>query len=288
MEPQKLAAHWKRTLEFAMRDHEQNTRKNSAGTEPKMFDDELIDALYQKLLFEESTSEFLSLVISEFAAGAGQLVHRTMELPHQARQARATMRRKEDKALSLESMNIDMDAAEPFFRGMYKADPAAQKGLEIPMNRPYLPIQSMDRETYLESPLYRYVLEPSGLSDLMSLRFPYGDGALALMIYKSGGRQFSESEIKAAGLLHPHLKRAFMIHDKLLVEDSVVERAARAYGYTAREHDIVVHLANGLPYRDIEAALGVTQNTLKWHLKNLFQKTGVKSLPEFLVRVFNS
>jgi NarL family two-component system response regulator LiaR len=56
-------------------------------------------------------------------------------------------------------------------------------------------------------------------------------------------------------------------------------------GLTLRESEVALFLAQGMRNRDIAAALWVSENTVKTHLKSIFQKTSVTSRAEAIVRI---
>jgi DNA-binding NarL/FixJ family response regulator len=57
------------------------------------------------------------------------------------------------------------------------------------------------------------------------------------------------------------------------------------FGLTLRESEVAAFLAQGLRNRDIAAALWVSENTVKTHLKSIFQKMSVRSRAEAIVRI---
>lgn len=56
-------------------------------------------------------------------------------------------------------------------------------------------------------------------------------------------------------------------------------------GLTLRESEVALFLAQGLRNREIATALWVSENTVKTHLKSIFQKTAVTSRAEAIVRI---
>lgn len=48
-------------------------------------------------------------------------------------------------------------------------------------------------------------------------------------------------------------------------------------GLTNREHELLRALGNGLTNEQIASRIGISQNTVKYHLKNLYDKLGVKN-----------
>lgn len=64
---------------------------------------------------------------------------------------------------------------------------------------------------------------------------------------------------------------------------------AREYGavveaLTAREHDVLALVADGLPNREIAAALAISEHTVKFHLASIFGKLGVSTRTEAVQR----
>ena len=56
-------------------------------------------------------------------------------------------------------------------------------------------------------------------------------------------------------------------------------------GLTLRESEVALFLAQGMRNRDIANALWVSENTVKTHLKSIFQKASVRSRAEAIVRI---
>lgn len=61
-------------------------------------------------------------------------------------------------------------------------------------------------------------------------------------------------------------------------EDPLVETL------TAREHDVLALVADGLPNRDIARALEITEHTVKFHLASIFGKLGASTRTEAVQR----
>lgn len=54
---------------------------------------------------------------------------------------------------------------------------------------------------------------------------------------------------------------------------------------TERESEVVTFLASGMSNRDIAAAMTLSENTVKTHLKSIFQKIGVASRAQAVARI---
>ena len=55
--------------------------------------------------------------------------------------------------------------------------------------------------------------------------------------------------------------------------------------FTDREFDIIRELAQGRKYEEIAADLGITPNTVKYHIKNILQKTGYQNTLQLVAEV---
>lgn len=53
------------------------------------------------------------------------------------------------------------------------------------------------------------------------------------------------------------------------------DKAIAALGLTARERDVLEHLATGASYKEIARALTLTPNTVKTHVSNVYRKLNV-------------
>ena len=55
--------------------------------------------------------------------------------------------------------------------------------------------------------------------------------------------------------------------------------------FTSREFDIIRELAQGRKYEEIAADLDITPNTVKYHIKNILQKTGYQNTLQLVAEV---
>jgi DNA-binding NarL/FixJ family response regulator len=56
---------------------------------------------------------------------------------------------------------------------------------------------------------------------------------------------------------------------------------------TPRENEILKHLSNGLRYKEIAALLGISYDTVRAHLRNIYDKLQVSSRTEAVVKYLN-
>lgn len=57
------------------------------------------------------------------------------------------------------------------------------------------------------------------------------------------------------------------------------------FGLTLRESEVAALLADGLSNKEIAIALWISENTVKTHLKAIFQKTGVSTRAQAVIRI---
>jgi ATP/maltotriose-dependent transcriptional regulator MalT len=62
------------------------------------------------------------------------------------------------------------------------------------------------------------------------------------------------------------------------------DEATLVESLTAREHDVLALVADGLPNRDIAARLAISDHTVKFHLASIFGKLGVSTRTEAVQR----
>lgn len=78
--------------------------------------------------------------------------------------------------------------------------------------------------------------------------------------------------------------------DRAEVADAVISLPSLRHsqplieGLTAREHEVLARLADGLHNRDIAAALAISEHTVKFHLASIFGKLGVSTRTEAVQR----
>lgn len=69
--------------------------------------------------------------------------------------------------------------------------------------------------------------------------------------------------------------------------DETLPWPGQEFGLTLRESEVAALLADGLSNREIARSLWISENTVKTHLKAIFQKTAVSSRAQAVVRIGN-
>jgi DNA-binding CsgD family transcriptional regulator len=118
----------------------------------------------------------------------------------------------------------------------------------------------------LRNPYFQEVMRPSGIEHELKIFLPAPPGITCEFDFTRGpGSDFDERDRAMLLLLRPHLARlrhrwAQSIHSDYL---------------TAREHEIIRHVARGLTNREIAEHLVVSTNTVRSHLDHIYEKLGV-------------
>jgi DNA-binding CsgD family transcriptional regulator len=71
------------------------------------------------------------------------------------------------------------------------------------------------------------------------------------------------------------------------VADSSREKPVLIESLTAREHEVLALVADGLRNREIAERLGITEHTVKFHLAAVFGKLGATSRTDAVRRGFH-
>ena len=137
-----------------------------------------------------------------------------------------------------------------------------------------------------------------GLDRIASLARDPHVGAVAVYTWSFTPERFTAAQAAGAkGLLAKSMSAEALVEaiERLARDEEVVNthfgRSVRQpwpghdMGFTLRESEVALFLTQGLRNRDIASALWVSENTVKTHLKSIFQKASVTSRAEAIVRI---
>jgi DNA-binding CsgD family transcriptional regulator len=90
-----------------------------------------------------------------------------------------------------------------------------------------------------------------------------------------------------SGLRATHAKQlsaiaAIFVHNQLPFDNTLVTALAAAFGLTGAEARVLAALLEGLSVSDTAARHQISVNTVRWHLKRLFEKTGTNRQSELI------
>lgn len=150
----------------------------------------------------------------------------------------------------------------------------------------YRESELIDRKLRKEAPFYKDYLARYDLGSVAGVSI-IADGRLkgAVTLYKSEKNgDFSERDLYILEKLTPHLQNALSGDES--GEEKQKDEARRLlkyqYGVTKKELEVLTLLLQGLSNREIAAARGISLNTVKSQVADLFAKTEVKSRTQLL------
>jgi DNA-binding CsgD family transcriptional regulator len=106
----------------------------------------------------------------------------------------------------------------------------------------------------------------------------------SLTMERAGERLRIEATAVGKGKTQLHLWREFMQQPPVIEGDPPVVPAA-ADGLTHREREVALLVADGLRSREVAERLGIASQTVKSHLKTIFDKLGVRNRVELARRL---
>jgi len=136
---------------------------------------------------------------------------------------------------------------------------------------------------WVNLPIYKEFYRPQNIHYKLSIYLRTNDRALGLiaMFRSKDNQDFSNGEMAKARIIEPHVTTALAniirfsgIHEggNLFRE----ETWSAKYQLTKREIDIIMCVCQGFTNNEIGEKLYISRFTVETHLKNIFNKTGVK------------
>jgi DNA-binding CsgD family transcriptional regulator len=151
-----------------------------------------------------------------------------------------------------------------------------------------------DRRALGRLPFYADVYRPAGVHDQLSC-VAGGDGGRSTVVFLNRSRWgFRDGDRALVELVTPHLHQAAAHHHRLASLGAAARgghrRAARLHhaveslsALTARERQVVSHLADGASDREIARALTIAERTVHTHLHRIYHKLGVPNRSAVIV-----
>ncbi len=124
--------------------------------------------------------------------------------------------------------------------------------------------------------------EIKGLADGAQLGIP--GVRRSLTMERAGERLKIEATAVGKGRTQLHLWREFMAQPQV-PEGDAPHLPAAADGLTQREREVALLVADGLRSREVAERLGIASQTVKSHLKTIFDKLGVRNRVELARRL---
>jgi DNA-binding CsgD family transcriptional regulator len=121
----------------------------------------------------------------------------------------------------------------------------------------------------------------------------WGQPTGGMGVHRPGqGPDFSDRDVTVLALIGPHLARALRSSGFTHMLDGdnacMLERLHREYALTPRESQIVDLLLRGLSNCEISGRLSITEQTVKDHLRTVYDKCGVRSRTPLMAPIFRA
>ena len=160
-----------------------------------------------------------------------------------------------------------------------------------PQSTVYRESDLLNADVRTQSPFYQEYLRRFDLTLLSGISLSSGGQFLgAITLYrKTSGDDFSQKDLYIMGLLAPHIENKL----KAQADETGGRRQTDSlflkyrYRLTKREIEIAGYLLYGYSNDEIAQLLGISRNTVKKHIYNLYGKLEVKNRPhliKFIIR----
>ena len=119
------------------------------------------------------------------------------------------------------------------------------------------------------APFYAEFLRPMDDMHGLYLPLPTGPGRLRRLVFtRKSGPDFSEHELLILRLLQPHLHGVFLDAER---------RRRGVPHFSGREREVLQLVSQGYSNADIARVLFISVATVRKHLENIFNRTGVRT-----------
>ena len=146
----------------------------------------------------------------------------------------------------------------------------------------------MDEEEYEAMAYYKHYFEPYGVYHMVYVTIAWENQTLGVLVLyrKKEEDDFDETDIFWLQILSEHLNLRFSKEARAKEKsgDNAPDEFQwiQSYNLTLRESEIVGQILRMKPNMIICEEMGISSNTLKKHLQNIYRKMGIKNKTELL------
>ncbi len=191
---------------------------------------------------------------------------------------------------SVANAGLNPETVELYNEHYHAMDPWAAVGRLIPVGGVIVGSDLLDLKALERTEYYNEVNKRSDIYDMLAMRIGAQDADVgAITLYSPYGARFSAQHRLLARVLSSHMCRAQRLR-KLLEQANAREPKPepdvfRGLGLTNAEKRVVSLLLEGASSEQMRETLDISNNTLKWHFSNIFQKANVSSKAQLLARL---
>ncbi len=224
-----------------------------------------IDELYYRLLVQEDYDSTLALLTEAFGAHAGGVF---------------LINKNDTKIMAGSGLNPDTF-------GSYHGDLNSQDYIVPALkshdgDKVFTASGIVSLNETMKTDYYVAIDAPSDIYDKLCFHVVSPEQQLGVALYRDRKREFTRGDLADAQKLYPEIARCFRLLQR---KAAATNESLLIEGLTAREIEIVTLLRANNDYKAIAAITQISSNTLKWHMKNVFQKFEVSTLAELLVKI---
>lgn len=192
----------------------------------------------------------------------------------------------DNKIILNETTSEFKDAAEIYQKKYALNDPVYHEVHNTNKSRILFRSNFMDMDHHKSTDLYNEVLKPQGHFEEAIIIVQSESGAKLWLTF--GFPETLRLDASTYGTLHflyPHIERCLRLFETGGAFDEKIELPLDHVNLTSQETSIIELLWDGCTYAEISTRLSISKNTLKWHMKNIFQKYDAPNLASLLIKL---
>lgn len=231
-------------------------------------DEGLIDDLYATIVLRGDYAAILRRLAPIFGSHAGGVL-RAEAMGNQV----------------IGNFNLCPAVLEDYNREYYKHDVWALADPKLPSGAAFIGSKIVDPRATVRTAFHYHVLKPLDVFDLLNAKFGDPPGPiLYFSFYRPHREVFTERQARAFEDIGRHITRAHKLRVALEREGGQTTMWLDGLRPTKTERRVAELVALGHSNKALCEILGITANTLKWHMRNVFEKAGVRSKAQIIVK----
>jgi DNA-binding CsgD family transcriptional regulator len=232
---------------------------------------EFLDEIYASIVVDGDYARILARLSSIFDSHSG-----------------AVMRRDGDFLQYLAVEGLDPSIMEDYNHEYYREDEWMHAAKDIQRHGAAIIGSKLVDPFELEKrAFYRHMLEPHDIGDVMAASFAAGEGPVVYFnFYRPYRSFFTAPEAHHFESIGKHIARAHRLRVALTGATAPANLWLDGLKLTNAERRVADMIVEGRPNAEICESLGITMNTLRWHIRNIFGKASVHSKAQLIAYAY--
>lgn len=190
-----------------------------------------------------------------------------------------------DGPIVISTLSMASETAPDYVVSLSSEDPILAAARRMPIEDIIRLGDLVDLEEFATSDYFRVIHQPNDVWDVLSIRLADDRGMISVSLFTKRPRTFTTVDAQRAAWFRRHLVRANALRaDPANDEADPFLASASDDALTPAEQRVARLLLSGLSKKLIAAKLGISENTVKVHVRNIYNKLGVSSRAELLRR----